>query len=78
MGNKSHKLSKEALVKDICIVAHQIGPRAAEYAQKTQTKADVHTYPSGKEVIKALCADRIKFYDKRVDAFSTHSEIEQR
>jgi hypothetical protein len=65
MGNKSHKLSKEALVKDICIVVRQVCPRAAEYAQKTQTKADVHTYPSGKEVIKALCADRIKFYDKR-------------
>ena len=79
-GNKSHKLSKEALVKDIGIAARQVGPRAAEYAQKTQTKADVHTYPSGKQVIKALCANRIKFYDKQgrrvVNPLKNRAEIE--
>ena len=29
------------------------GPRAAEYGQKTQSKVEVHEYPSGTTVIKA-------------------------
>jgi hypothetical protein len=42
-----------------------VGPRAAEYLQKTKSRADVHTYPSGNKVIKALCPNRIKCYDNR-------------
>ena len=64
-GNNSNKLSKKALIKDLTIFARQVGPRAAEIAQKTQSKADTHTYPSGRSVIKALCIDRIKCYDHK-------------
>jgi hypothetical protein len=37
-GSNSHKLSKKALIKDIAMFARQVGPRAAEFAQKTQSK----------------------------------------
>ena len=33
-------------------LAHIIGPRSSEYAQQTQSKVDVHGYPSRKQVVK--------------------------
>ena len=39
-------------------------PRANEYVQKTQSKVEVHTYPSGKEAIKAFVGDDFDFFDK--------------
>ncbi len=39
--------------------------RVAEYAQRYQTKVDVHEYPSGKRVTKAFIANDWKFYDKK-------------
>jgi hypothetical protein len=41
------------------------GLRVAEYAQRYQTKVDVHEYPSGKRVTKAFIASDWKFYDKK-------------
>ena len=41
------------------------GLRVAEYAQRSQTKVDVHEYPSGKRVTKAFIANDWKFYDKK-------------
>ena len=39
---------------DFLIVIRLLGLRVAEYAQTTQNEIDVHEYPSGKRVIKAL------------------------
>jgi len=41
------------------------GLRVAEYAQRYQTKVDVHEYPSGKRVTKAFIANDWKFYEKK-------------
>ena len=41
------------------------GLRVAEYAQRYQTKVDVHEYPSGKRVTKAFIANDWKFYDRK-------------
>ncbi len=36
----------------------------SEYTQTTQSKVDYHTYPSGRQVIKAFTAEDIAFLDK--------------
>ena len=46
--------SFEAVMTDFLIVIRLLGLRVAEYAQTTQNEIDVHEYPSGKRVIKAL------------------------
>jgi hypothetical protein len=65
LGDNASPESKEACIRDIVKILRLIGPRAAEIVQKTQSKADVHIYPSGNKVIKALCPNRIKGYDNR-------------
>ena len=40
------------------------GPRAAKYGQKTQSKVEVHEYPSGTPVIKAWLSDDFTFFNK--------------
>jgi hypothetical protein len=50
----------------------------AEYAQRYQTKVDVHEYPSGKRVTKAFIATDWKFYDKKgkiLDASNPNSKL---
>jgi hypothetical protein len=42
-----------------------IGPRLSKYVQTTQDKADHHTNPSGKMVIKAFIANNFIFYDEK-------------
>ena len=64
-GKKADKLSKEALLKDITVISRKVGPRALEFAQVSPNKIELHTYPSGKTIIKALCADRFKAKDKK-------------
>ena len=44
----------EAVMTDFLIVIRLLGLRVSEYAQTTQNEIDVHEYPSGKRVIKAL------------------------
>ena len=63
LGKRNTPNSKEALIADLIGFASQVGPRAAEIVQKTKKVVGIHTYPSGKTVIKAICADRVKFYD---------------
>ena len=65
IAEESESLSFEAAVGDIVKMARQIGPRAAEFAQTTSKKPDYHKYPSGRRVIKALCANNIKCYTKK-------------
>lgn len=64
-AKNSHQDSLEALVGDIIRVASQVGPRAAEIVQKTASKHEVHTYPSGKKVTKAMTTENFKFLDAR-------------
>ncbi len=42
-----------------------IWPSLSKYAQTTQDKVDVHTYPSGTTVVKAFVANDFVFYDQK-------------
>ena len=53
------------MLKDIAIVAQEVGPRAAEIVQTTETKPDYHKYPSGRRVLKSLSAKNLTFFDKQ-------------
>ena len=53
-GKEAHKLSKEALIKDITIINREMGCRAVEMVQTKSGKADEHKYPSGNRVIKSI------------------------
>ncbi len=50
------------LLFDVVALGCYIGPRLSEYTQITQDKADHHTYPSGKTVIKAFITNNFIFY----------------
>jgi hypothetical protein len=64
-GKKADFFSLEALMLDVVVISREIGPRAAEIAQKVQSRPDYHHYPSGKKVIKAMCEDWRQAYDDR-------------
>lgn len=64
-GKEAHKLSKEALIKDITIINREMGCRAAEMVQTKSGEADVHEYLSGRKVIKSISRSWFKCYDKR-------------
>ena len=49
------------------------GLRCAEFAQKTQTKVDVHIYPSGRQVVKAFLPTDWRFYDHEGTLMNIHS-----
>lgn len=74
MANKaisSEEDSIDSVIFDWFCFIRITGLRVAEYAQRYQTKVDVHEYPSGKRVTKAFIANDWKFYDhkgKIVDA----------
>ncbi len=53
------------LLFDILALGCYIGPCLSEYAQTTQDKADHHTYPYGKTVIKAFITNNFIFYDEK-------------
>lgn len=57
--------SANMLLRDVVTLGRYIGPRLSEYAQKTQKKVDVHTYPSGTTVIKAFTANDFVFLDSK-------------
>ena len=65
MADSTSEDSPENVVFNIARFGHIIGPRASEYAQKTQTNVEIHTYPSGKDVIKAFVSDDFEFYDQK-------------
>lgn len=50
---------------DLTVIARKVGPRAGKLTQKTSKKPDFHKYPSGKEVVKSICADWLIFKNKR-------------
>ncbi len=56
--------SFKAVMTDFLIVIRLLGLRVAEYAQTTQNEIDVHEYPSGKRVIKALTPLDFIIHDK--------------
>ncbi len=62
---KSHNLdSDRSLFANIVTLAQYIGPWVREYAQTTQSKANYHTYPSGRKVVKAFTAKDFAFFNK--------------
>lgn len=64
LAKASDLLSIEQCISDFSILGRYLGPRLAEYAQRSYKKAEVHKFPSGKKVMKALCAKDITFTDK--------------
>ena len=56
--------SFEAAIADWTLLGIYTGNRLAEYGQKTQTKVDLHVYPSGRSVIKAFTGEDFRFYDR--------------
>lgn len=64
-GKNANFTSKESLLRNTAIVARKIGPRAAEFTQKTAKKPDYHEYQSGKRLIKSICANWLTFRNKR-------------
>ena len=57
-------LSAQCSIADLAILGRYLGPRLAEYGQKSQKRPEYHIYPSGKAVLKAWSQDDIIFYDK--------------
>jgi hypothetical protein len=53
-----------SLFASIVTLARYICPRVSECTQTTQLKVDYHTYPSGRQVIKAFTAEDFAFFDK--------------
>jgi len=69
-------LSMESCIIDQAILGRYIGPRLSEYGQKSHNRAEYHDFPSGKSVLKAICADDIIFLGKdgrRIQNFTLES-----
>ena len=64
MADASPADSPEQVVFNMASFGRVTGPRASEYAQKTQTRVEIHEYPSGKKVTKAFLAEDFNFFDK--------------
>ena len=63
-SSKSDFLSLEQTITDLSILGRYLGPRLAEYGQKSQKRAEYHTYPSGTKVLKAWSRNDFLFLDK--------------
>ena len=65
-GERAEAGSKPWLLAKLASISKVVGPRACEYAQKTQQRIEVHRYPSGrKEVTKAWTRLDFLFLGKR-------------
>jgi hypothetical protein len=60
----SNFLSAQCTMTDLAILGRYLGPRLAEYGQKSQKRPEYHTYPSGKSVLKAWSQNDIILYDQ--------------
>lgn len=60
-SKESNLLSMEQCIADFAILGRYLGPRLTEYAQKSYQRAEIHKFPSGKEVVKAICSEDIIF-----------------
>jgi hypothetical protein len=60
-----NKDSLSHLLFSIVALGRCIGPCLSEYAQTTQDKVDLQTYPSSINVVKAFVADNFVFYDNK-------------
>ena len=72
LGNKSDINSSETVVADWFAFIRVIGLRVAKYAQQTESKIDMHKYPSGKWVTKASLPTDWIFYDKNNRTIRKH------
>jgi hypothetical protein len=59
------KDSVNNLLFDVVALGCYIGPCLSKYAQTSQDKVDLHTYPSGTTVMKAFVARNFIFYDNK-------------
>ena len=62
MADAGSKDSAEAAVFNCTSLRRITGPLANEYAQKTQSKVDIHKYPNRKEVTKAYLDEDFTFF----------------
>jgi hypothetical protein len=72
-AEKSTGNSATRVVFDFACVNRYLGCRSSEYAQKVQTRVEVHVYPDGTSVIKAFTREDWIFYDKRGRRIMHHS-----
>ena len=56
--------SEQSFLFDVTCLGCFIGPWVSEYAQTSPNLGNYHGYLSGKQVIKALTANDISYYDK--------------
>ena len=71
----AHRDSPEVIVFQFFCLIRITGLRKAEYAQKVQTKVEVHTYPvSNKKVVMAFIRKDWIFYDKQGRIIQEHSK----
>lgn len=64
VSSTSDFLSLEKAITDLSILGRYLGPRLAEYGQKTKKRPEYHTYPSGTKVLKAWSLNDFVFYDE--------------
>jgi len=62
------------LMFNITALGRYIGPRASEFAQKKQSAADFHTYPSGQQVIKSFVLSDFICFDRDGDHINEGTE----
>ena len=74
LADESFRDSESNAVFDWFCVIRILGFRCAQYAQKTQTKVEIHKYPSGKQVVKAFVRADWTFYDKKGRIIVIHGE----
>jgi len=71
----AHRDSPEVVVFQFFCLIKILGLRKAEYAQKVQTKVEIHTYPvSNKKVVMAFIRKDWIFYNNQGRIVQAHSE----
>lgn len=74
MAQNSHRDSAASCTFDWMCIVRLSGYRGIEYLQKTQTKVEVHEYPSLKRVVKAFVRLDYTFFDNQGRIITNHSE----
>jgi len=74
MARESHIDSAISCTFDWACIFRLSGYRGAEYLQKTQTRVEVHEYPSGRTVVKSFIRLDWTFFDKDGRIITVHCE----
>lgn len=64
ISSSSDFLSKECCLSDIIILSRYLGFRLSEYGQKSHSKIELHNFPDGRSIIKAITTQDLVFTGK--------------